>query len=327
MDDNVGQTETLRSKKATKIFVDGCQTTPEAMYTLCSTVGCFIDMMVAHPERSYLYKCFQELYNLLTAHHGKNWLNSFHGRYEGLRLNHNLIMAFNNLISVFVQIAQEPQYKAAVKNNEEIDYKAFGPALQCHHNMMIAIGDCISSISLGANYGTHSGTIRLFPLLEQQFPADQRGEDNIILPCTGTPAKRPADTTPSGTGGSKQPQGYQSPAKKPKETSSGRPSQQQANDPARDAAAKAAGFLQLSNPNNKSLPKPRHISDNGKQICMNFATKGYICKEQQAGRPCPMLHPTKGSDIPESIRNPFIAWVNSTDAITWVPGKGPPGMA
>jgi hypothetical protein len=128
-------------------------------------------------------------------------------------------------------------------------------------------------------------------------------------------------------GGTKQPQGHQSPAKKPKETGSGRLSQQQANDLARDAAAKAAGFLQLSNPNNKSLPKPRHIADNGKQICMNFAMKGYICKEQRAGHPCPMLHPTKGLDIPESIRDPFIAWVNSTDAITWVPGKGPPGTA
>jgi hypothetical protein len=91
LDNHIQQPDNQHSKKASSIFVDGCQTRPESVSSLCSTTGCLIDLIAVKPKESQIYKCYQALYNILTSPTGTNWLNSFVLMYEGLHLYHNLI--------------------------------------------------------------------------------------------------------------------------------------------------------------------------------------------------------------------------------------------
>jgi hypothetical protein len=105
LDDCIQQPDNQCSKKASSIFVDGCQTRPESVSSLCSTAGCLIDLIAIKPEESQIYKCYQALYNILTSPTGTNWLNSFTSMYEDLRLYHNLIQVQATLFCEFVAFA------------------------------------------------------------------------------------------------------------------------------------------------------------------------------------------------------------------------------
>ena len=324
MDDNIDQPSSLRTKKAAEMFIDGKQTSPKAVYNLCSTLACFLDMIRAEPERSFLWDLLQDTYNLLTSQDAETWFRQTLGTPSGLRLYHNLIMDITICLTYVVKFASDPAYQLAVQNKTAIDTKALEPTHAAFRTFKHRVQECMIRSDLGSSYDNHSNTIQYFPTLASTLSAlggTPAGLHGGAPPPPPPPpaAKRPAGSeAPLGDGTNKK--------SKASGARSGHAASS-ANNTDREAKAKAAGMLKLTAAagTNRILPKPSHILHANKSVCMNFCTVSYACRNVGGGKTCHYLHPAKFDDIPAPIRESFAQWVTAQPNIEWVTGKGPAG--
>jgi hypothetical protein len=72
LDDRIQQPDNQRSKKASSIFVDGCQTRPESVSSLCSTAGCLIDLIAINLKNPRFTSATK--HSTTSSHHPRHQL-------------------------------------------------------------------------------------------------------------------------------------------------------------------------------------------------------------------------------------------------------------
>ena len=306
MEENVDQPTSLRAKKPTVLFVDGQQTSSGAITSMLATMACHLDIFCTAAPQTVAWQYLLKLFNMLTTQEALNWIARLQ-HHERLRLIHNVIMDLSTFFTYLVKFATNPVYLKALTMKTDIDYKALEPMNTYYIHITNRISECIVHMNLGTFYGNVSATMSLFPSLAATMAS--------LVPAE---AKTPPPKRPAGGGGQQEPPRVADKRSKASPSSA-------SGEPARDnSRALAAGILKLTTDDAK-LPFPRHLVHDKKRICMNFVTHGFYCRFGGKGKECHNLHPAKLDDLPTPIRDPFISWVASTDAVDWVPGKGPAG--
>lgn len=298
-----------RERKLTELLTDVQVADVKHIVAGIANIYAVMTYMIEDYDKSLLWSQWLEVLTALTSRAASGYFD-FNRNLKQIYLH--LVVDCHELYRHFHEVAINPLYRSQLKKNGTLDKAIFQDALSISKGIARSLKKEIARQQASMEMREVPTIASLFPYLK--LVKDESASGGGKHPSANqqqSATKRTRTDGPTNSSASSA------------TNSGGRPS------PVLDQAGldkqKKVGFLQWSKPG--GIPptiKFAYPGANGvsERVCFNGISQGPYCR---FGDKCHGQHPKKLTDIPVDKQKEFVKFIESTDGLSFLPGKGPSG--
>lgn len=295
------------ARRQTDLYYQGQQDTLHAVLAPISNFYILGQVISPAFAKSELWRALKTYYNQCSSHKARAWSDA-HATVQ--TVFHNMVLDLANVMGSYMTLGNHLEYRTAVTSDRPISPKAYQDATSQCESVVHQLNQLMTHMQPGRYTDAPATHEFFFPIGKNEIPSG-KGSD--------APPSKPKGKSTDGNDSNKNKgkEGKDNKQRKPKDTHNSD------NDP-----AKQVGFLIYTGPHNKRFPFPKILlqkkhddpSQGMTNICMSYLLQGRACK---FGKECNNKHLDAFTDIPADQQTDFVQYVQGTDDLDFVQGKGP----
>lgn len=302
--EHVGESKTRISAKAHNLDYSGRLESTTDLHSTIGNLAMILTFIAENAKESELWKAVSKFHDIYLDTDGKNWLNAHLEAHKYIIAA--VILEFQQVIAVYVRIANNLKYRLAVQDGKQINPQAYKDANEKARHVITTMNNLIPGVTLG-HLLTEPSACKHFYLGDQANKEKQRAEKLLANQLTNQQRNE------NRTGGPRREQERSNPRNNTRPNTQGTGGAASSLTPEQIVTLKAQGIVKYSGPANTRLPAIADILEaNGasglSRICVMAIFNGRHCRW---GAECKQKHIKRISDFTPANKTKFLAYVQA----------------